>query len=156
MLKKILGTAGLVVLCLALGACASQGKRIAQVFDSLPTPQKTELLYKQGGTRQGSQDACFFTYKQYLYGTDQDSEQVAEFYVQAMSTARWHPNTGPLVPPGRLAWERNNQEYRLSISFDPHLDFPKDVVAAAEERFATVYFISITYADRLARTQCLD
>lgn len=146
----------LLLLCLVLGSCNRQSEKIAGVFKNLPVPAGAELLYEQGGTRQGSQDACFFTYKQYLYGTDQGFEQIAKFYIQSMDDDLWHYQPDSLVSSSRIDWERNGQEYRLSVVANPYLDFPKEVVAAAEERFPTVYFVSITYADRIARVHCLN
>lgn len=146
---------GLIGLCFLIVSCASQKAKIDQVFDSLPVPPGAELIYEQEGTRQGSQDACFFTYKQYLYGTGEDFQQVAEFYRQILDAEPWRRDISALVPAGSLSWERNHREFSVIVRANPHLDFPKQAVASAEEKYKTVYFLSITYADRWARNRCL-
>lgn len=155
--RQIARIACLVLVCFLFVGCTSQEERINRLFSTLPTPPEAELICEQKGTRQGSEDACFFTYKQYLYGTDQEFQQVAEFYVQLLdNTDPWRRDTSTLAAHQPLSWERNNREFSFDIRRDPSMDFPKDVVVRAESEYKTVYFISITYADRIARERCLN
>lgn len=158
MIRKTLASKALllVFVCLSLVSCQSPSEKIKGLFDALPVPLGSELLQEQQGTRQGSQDACFFTFEQRLYGTNQSFELVGAFYADELDAAFWSRDTGDLVGPGTLGWEHNRQEYRLRISADPHLDFPKQVVESAASKYRTIYFIGITHADWVARSRCLS
>ena len=144
----------LLLACLyLLAGCTSGTEKIGRLLETLPTPPGATLLYEQKGSRQGSQDACYFPYMKQLYGTDQSFEQVVEFYENNLNSATWVKREDTLVPPGSPSW-RKGKEFLLSVISDPRMDFP-EVVSDAQSRYRTVYFLVITYVDRIAREKCL-
>jgi len=139
---------------LYLAGCTSGAERIDKLLETLPMPSNVDLLYEQDGVRQGSQDACFFPYTKQLYGTNQSFEQIVTFYTSTLDQAGWHKRVDDLVPPGSLSWEKG-RDFWLSLSSDPRLDFPEEVVSDAHSHYETVYFLVVTYIDRIAREKCL-
>ena len=148
--------AWLLLACLCiLVSCTPAAKRIERLLETLPSPPGTTLLYEQEGERQGSQDACYFPYTKQLYGTDQSFEQIVEFYESNLDPVVWVKRYDDLVPPGSPSW-RGGEEFLLDLRPDPRLDFPEDVVSSSQSRYQTVYFLVVTYVDRIAREECLD
>jgi len=143
-----------LLLCLYLAGCTSGAERIHRLLETLPTPSNIDLLYEQDGAGQGSQDACFFPYTKQLYGTNQSFEQIVAFYESTLDQAGWHKRADGLVPPNSPSWEKD-KEFWLSLRPDPRLDFPEEVVSNAQSHYETVYFLVVTYVDRIAREKCL-
>lgn len=144
-----------ILLCLYLAGCTSGTEKIDRLLETLPTPPNVDLLYEQDGVRQGSQDACFFPYTKRLYGTDQSFEQIVEFYENVLNPAIWQKRTDDFTLPGSPSWEKG-REFWLSLESDPRLDFPEEVINDAQSQYETVYFMVVTYIDRIAREKCLD
>jgi hypothetical protein len=143
-----------ILACLCFASCTSGAEKIDRLLETLPTPPNVDLLYEQDGARQGSQDACFFPYTKQLYGTNQSFEQIVAFYEGTLDQAGWRRRVNGLVPPDSPAWEKD-KEFWLSLWSDPRLDFPEEVVSDAQLHYETVYFLVVTYADRIAREKCL-
>ncbi len=144
----------LVAVGLSLVSCSNGKREIERLLPALPVPHGAVPLYQQAGVRQGSADACSFPYAQLLYGSEMDFREIARFYTDQLESASWTKSTGDLVSPGHLSWERNG-DFWLSVEPDPRLDFPKRVVTAAQVKYKTVYFVSVTYIDFIARRWCL-
>lgn len=143
-----------ILLCLYLAGCTSGAERIDKLLETLPMPSNVDLLYEQDGAGQGSQDACFFPYTKQLYGTNQSFEQIVAFYKSTLDQAGWHKRVDGFVPPDSPSWEKD-RELWLSLRSDPRLDFPEEVVSDAQSQYETVYFLVVTYVDRIAREKCL-
>lgn len=144
----------LLVCLFILAGCTPGAKRIERLLETLPTPPEATLLYEQEGERQGSQDACYFPYTKQLYGTDQSFEQVVAFYESNLDPAVWIEWADDFTPPGSPSWRRG-EEFLLDLGPDPQLEFPEEVVSDAQSRYQTVYFLVVTYVDRIAREECL-
>jgi len=142
-----------VCLCILAG-CTSGAEKIERLLETLPVPPGATLLYQQEGEDQGSQDACYFPYTKQLYGTDQSFEQVVEFYENNLDPAMWDKWEDDCTPPGSPSWRRG-KEFLLDLGSDPRLEFPEKVVSDAQSRYQTVYFLVVTYVDRIAREKCL-
>ncbi len=146
----------IVLACTLLASgCASGADRIDNLLDTLPTPLDVELVYQASGEGQGSQDSCYFPYTKQLYGTNRSFEDVVAFYERSLDQTTWQPRSDGLVPRNSPSWETTSGDFWLSVRPDPRLDFPEDVVQEAQSRYRTIYFITVTYIDKIARTKCL-
>ena len=89
-----------------------------------------------------------------LYGTDDGFERVSEFYTRSLEASSWQGRSDEFVSPDSCLWTKD-KAFRLVLDPSPDLDFPEDVVTNARREYNTVYFLVVSYADRLARTKCL-
>lgn len=144
----------ILLLGLFLVSCVPSSARVSHILGSLPVPSNSNMLARQDGVRQGSEDACFFPYTKLLYGSNDSIEAVHEFYRTALAALSWQVYSDELVAPGGFTWKKD-QAFRLFLSTVPDLDFPPETVAKARNDYDTVYFLVISYADRHARIKCL-
>ena len=136
-------------------SCTTGPEKIETMSETLPVALSTSLLYEESGERQGAQDACFFPYKKLLYGTEQSFEEIVEFYETSLSREGWAKRTDGLIQNNSPSWVKN-EEYWVSVKSDPGLDFPQNVVEDAQAKYETVYFVTITHIDWIARKWCLQ
>ncbi|MER2513745.1 MAG: hypothetical protein ABTQ25_15215 [Nitrosomonas ureae] len=153
-IRYLLRISTLFLLSFLLAGCGRPNEKINLMIKTLPVPADARLLIRQDGTRQGSEDACFFPYTKLLYGTSHSLDDVTEFYTTILMSASWQSSSDALVSSSALSWKKD-KGFQLSLRFDPDLDFPIDAVNQAKMQYTTVYYLVISYADRLARTKCL-
>ncbi len=144
----------IMILGLTLASCVPARERIDQVLVTLPIPATASIVSRQDGVSQGSEDACTFPHTKMLYGTDNGFEHVSEFYTRSLEASSWQVRSDEFVSPGSILWIKD-KAFRFVLDPSPDLDFPEDVVANARREYNTVYFLVVSYADRLARTKCL-
>lgn len=142
------------VLMTFISACVSGERRIADMVQTLPHPDGVILVYGPTGQGQGSQDACFATFFDGLYGTDKDYEEVTTFYEDHLVADGWQRVYPDWRPNDGLFFERRPGFY-LSIETDVHVsNVPQDTIKTAQAKYDTLYLIVITYRDWIARTRC--
>jgi hypothetical protein len=139
---------------LCLVSCTSGRDRIDRLVETLPVPPNVDLLYEQEGVNQGSEDACFFPYEKRLYGTNQDFKQIVKFYEDVLDPTIWRKWRDNYTPPGSPSW-RKDKDFWLDLRSDPRLDFPEKTVNDAQSNYESIYFLTVTYSDRIAREKCL-
>ena len=145
----------IILVCLTLLGCTSGVAKVKDLGNTLLLPPNSVLIYEQEGVRQGAQTSCTFPYVKQLFGSDDNFEQIVDFYERILNPEEWSKRTDDLVPQNSPSWERN-KEYLLSIREDPSRDFPEEVVNDARSKYQTAYFLTITYVDYTARKHCLN
>ena len=153
LIRYTIRSSTLLLISFLLVSCSSPIEKINLAVEALPVPTDTNLLIRQDGTRQGSEDACFFLYTKLLYGTSQSLNEVTEFYATTLASNSWH-SSDTLTSSSAASWKKN-KDFQLSLRFDPDLDFSVSTVSQAKMQYNTVYYLVLSYADRLARTKCL-
>ena len=152
--KRVIVLFGIFVVFM-LNGCHSPYAQLEEVQTALPTPKDTVLLDSVTEQTSGSQDACHFTHFTNLYGTSLSFEMVSEFYEDWLQNDGWTRIYPSWLPEGMPIF-RKEDEFQLTIdSSETAIGFTfNDLDNQQLELYTTVYTVTVTYADRIARRTC--
>jgi hypothetical protein len=145
------------LLLIALVACQSVQQRIQEIQEGLPLPASTVRLTSVTEEGQGSQDACFFSSLTELYSSDLSYDQVMDFYTAQLPDQEWIQKFPSWLPEDHLIFRRGD-EYQLAVSdatsngsvLERFTDINRDDLNS----YATIYTVTLIYADSEARKNC--
>jgi len=144
-------------LAILLVACQSPQEGLEKTSEKLSLPKDTALLASMIEESQGSQDACFFTSLTRLYGSSLSYDVVMDFYTTDLSDKGWTQDF-PLWLPEEILSFRRGDEYTLGVSDVTSNEFIlqrfKDVNSEELKAYLTIYTVTISYADWIARRYC--
>lgn len=148
---------GLVAVMVA--SCQSAGQRLHEVSEGTGTPPETTLLASRVQSSQGSQDACHSTSLLELYGSSRAIDQIVEFYSTELTNRGWTEYSPPWLPddvdgPYLLFRQGNSFQVGISEATTDVIDQFGDEAQATARAHATVYSVTWTFADAIARRNC--
>lgn len=152
--RRLILVSVIMMLGLFLLGCEPASERINGMLATLPVPETANLVARQDGVSQGSEDACSFPYVKLLYGTNEDFELVSEFFRTSLGASSWQIQSDDSITSDSLLWIKE-RAFRLYLDPVPDIDFSENIIANARKEYSTVYYVVIRYVDRLARIKCL-
>ena len=156
-MRRYIINAGLAAMLLV--GCRSAEQQLHDTSMEIGLPPNTNLLASYIQENQGSQDVCYSTSLLALYGSVLTIKQIAEFYSAALESQGWTKYS-----PSGLSTQGDNIHliYRRDRSFQVGLSeatpfeidqFGDDARDKAQP-YDTVYSVTWTYPDAIARQRC--
>jgi hypothetical protein len=137
----------LLVACLPITTQRGQGvEDVVSLVNALAAPGDAVLSAQIEGVDQGSQDECHFIYVETLYGAQQPFEKVRLFYEQTLAAKGWQKDVA-LSDATEIEFERSDG-FILGVGDNETASrISRRQIEEARQKFATVYLLSVVYAD---------
>ncbi len=126
---------------------------VVGLVSTLAAPGDAVLSAQIEGVDQGSQDECQFIYVERLYGAQQPFEKVRLFYEQMLAAKGWQKYV-TFTDAAGIEFKRADG-FVLAVYDDETASFmSRRQIEEARQKFATVYLLSVVYADPEIWKQC--
>lgn len=144
---------------LVLVGCQLTEQRLQELTDEIGLPPDAALLSAYIQENQGSQDSCYSTSLLELYGSDLAIEEIAQFYAAELVSQGWKEYTPSWLPSDDdethlLFRKGNTAQVALSEATPFVIDQFGESAQAAAQLHETVYAVTWTYPDAIARLRC--
>ena len=143
-----------VVVAVIIGCSSSTNaakKKIEGVFNELPQPAQTILVERVTDIGSGSDPKCWTAYSVALFGTNLDFGNVLSFYTAALPELGWRKTRFP-----RLFERSDNVSFEILTDSDAwaSLAIPLDKRQESQQRYPTIYFVSLAYGNTESSEYC--
>jgi hypothetical protein len=144
----------LLVACLPIATNRDQNvENLASLVSTLTAPEDAVLSAQIEDIDQGSQDECQFAYAERLYGARQPFEKIRLFYEQILAAKGWQKNVA-LSDATLIEFERADGFVLAVYDDEAASRMSHRQIEEVRQKFATVYLLSVVYADPETWKQC--
>lgn len=145
----------LAVLVVVIIGCSSSinqaKKKIEGVFNELPQPAGTILVERVSDIGGGSDPKCWTAYSVALYGTNRDFRNVLSYYTTTLPRLGWQETqfSGFFRRPDDVTLEiLTHRDAGASLAI------PLEKRQESQQRFRTIFFVSLAYGNPESTEYC--
>jgi hypothetical protein len=144
----------LLVACSPIAANRGrQMENLVSLVSTFAAPEDAALSAQIEGASQGSQEECQFIYVERLYGAQQPFEKIRVFYEQMLVAKGWQKNAA-LSDATVIEFERADGFVLAVYDDETASRMSHRQIEDAQQKFTTVYLLSVVYADPRTWKQC--